>query len=119
MRLCPEPGCPTLVQSGRCGAHGGPRKAWTPKASTTPRLRGRANQQARERLFVATLQAGKGCALCAQPFRSLDEMIRDHIVPLAEGGQEDPSNQTNVQPLCKTCSDRKTREEARRGVKRW
>jgi 5-methylcytosine-specific restriction endonuclease McrA len=38
--------------------------------------------------------------------------IRDHIVPLAEGGQDIESN---VQPLCQTCSDIKTQAEAARG----
>jgi 5-methylcytosine-specific restriction protein A len=38
--------------------------------------------------------------------------IRDHIVPLAEGGRDDESN---VQPLCEECSDAKTIEESKRG----
>ena len=38
--------------------------------------------------------------------------IRDHVIPLAEGGEEIDSN---TQPLCKPCSDLKTATEARRG----
>jgi hypothetical protein len=41
--------------------------------------------------------------------------VRDHIVPLAEGGTEDESN---IQPLCLDCSDAKTERESMRGVRR-
>jgi 5-methylcytosine-specific restriction protein A len=41
--------------------------------------------------------------------------IRDHIVPLAEGGQD---TETNAQPLCQACSDTKTYAEAQRGRRR-
>ena len=41
--------------------------------------------------------------------------IRDHVVPLAEGGRED---ETNVQALCQICSDAKTATEAQRGSQR-
>ena len=41
--------------------------------------------------------------------------IRDHVVPLAEGGEDD---EENVQPLCQDCSDAKTREESKRGQRR-
>ena len=40
---------------------------------------------------------------------------RDHIKALAEGGTDDASN---VQGLCTTCHDAKTKEEAARGVRR-
>jgi 5-methylcytosine-specific restriction protein A len=42
-------------------------------------------------------------------------MIRDHIIPLAEGGQD---NETNEQILCFDCSRTKTAEESRRGCAR-
>jgi 5-methylcytosine-specific restriction protein A len=41
--------------------------------------------------------------------------IRDHIVPLAEGGLDAESN---IQALCQACSDAKTETEARRGMSR-
>lgn len=43
------------------------------------------------------------------------QMIRDHIIPLAEGGQDIESN---TQPLCQGCSDTKTQAESARGVRR-
>jgi 5-methylcytosine-specific restriction protein A len=42
--------------------------------------------------------------------------IRDHIVPLAEGGAE--GTEENEQPLCRAHSDAKTAEEAKRGARR-
>ena len=41
--------------------------------------------------------------------------IRDHIIPLAEGG---PDTDENTQPLCQACSDRKTASESQRGILR-
>jgi len=43
-------------------------------------------------------------------------VIRDHIIPIGEGGTEDDSN---IQPLCQSCSDAKTQRESARGVRRW
>jgi 5-methylcytosine-specific restriction endonuclease McrA len=42
-------------------------------------------------------------------------VIRDHVIPLAEDGRDD---ETNEQALCQDCSDTKTQEEAKRGVRR-
>jgi len=69
-----------------------------------PRLRGRALQAARAELFARE----PFCRLCRVSLAT----IRDHIVPLAEGGQE---AEHNVQPLCQVCSDRKTHRESERG----
>jgi 5-methylcytosine-specific restriction endonuclease McrA len=38
--------------------------------------------------------------------------IRDHVINLAEGGQD---TEDNVQALCQACSDAKTQREAERG----
>jgi 5-methylcytosine-specific restriction enzyme A len=42
-------------------------------------------------------------------------VIRDHIIPLAEGGADDG---TNTQAVCQSCSDAKTSREATRGRQR-
>lgn len=55
------------------------------------------------------------CILCLQSGRYTRPTIRDHVIPLFEGG---PDDDTNDQALCQTCSDLKTQEEARRGVRR-
>ena len=55
------------------------------------------------------------CRTCAQQGRKRVATIRDHIVSLAEGGTEDESN---IAPLCQTCSDTKTAQESLRGRQR-
>ena len=109
-RPCPVPGCPTLVLRGCCEAHGGVRKAWVKTAPGPPRLRGRANQQRRHRVFTRNPL----CVPCAAQGRVRVATIADHVVPLAQGGADDESN---LQGICKACHRVKTQGEAARG--RW
>jgi 5-methylcytosine-specific restriction enzyme A len=51
------------------------------------------------------------CNQCRR-FITLKEAIRDHVIPLAEGGVE---NATNEQLLCPDCDRVKTQAEALRG----
>ena len=55
------------------------------------------------------------CVLCRQMGRRTFAVIRDHVVPLAEGGIDYSSN---TQALCQDCSDAKTQAEALRGRQR-
>jgi 5-methylcytosine-specific restriction enzyme A len=105
LRPCAQPGCPVLVSKGRCPAHA--RPAWT---STNPvaRITGRRLQQMRQRLFAKHPL----CQLCEAQGRIALAVIRDHRVPLAEGGTDDESNE---QALCQSCSDTKTAAESQRG----
>lgn len=105
---CLHHGCPTLVHGGRCDRHGGVRAPWKPSVGQRPRLSGRRLQEERARLF----QREPLCRQCATEGRVSVATIRDHIVPWAEGGTDVRSN---LQPLCRECSDKKTHEEARRG----
>ena len=75
------------------------------------RLRGAELQQRRRLLF----QQEPLCRACRQQERVSPATVRDHIIPLGEGGTEDESN---AQPLCQDCHDAKTKEEARRGRRR-
>lgn len=104
LRCCARPGCPILVPSGYCEAH-----ARTPWAQAYPvtRTRGRALQRLRADLF----DRYPLCVLCLQQGRHRPSVIRDHIVPLFEGGQD---TETNVQALCQECSDAKTIRESTR-----
>lgn len=101
LRCCAEPGCPALVPKGRCPAHA--KAAWG-STTPTPRIRGRKLIRLRAELFVQE----PFCRVCKVRLAT----IRDHIVPLAEGGADEPSN---TQPLCLTCSDAKTVAESQRG----
>lgn len=99
--------CATLVYDGttRCQAH--QRKKWVQRAAYK-RESGRPLQRKRAELFAREPM----CRICAQHGRVRLATIRDHIVPLAEGGLDVDSN---VQPLCQPCSDAKTAAESQRG----
>jgi len=112
-RPCSHPGCGVLVRdgSGRCAKH--PRKAWVKPASkqATKRITGRRLQAMRAALFARD----PICAECRK--LGLVELAtqRDHIVPLAEGGLDDP---TNEQGLCDQHHEAKSLAEAIRGRRR-
>lgn len=74
------------------------------KAGATPRIRGDRWQKMRQR----TLLSGQGaCAKCGRVHPSNQV---DHIVPLEQGGSNDPAN---LQVLCVDCHKAKTAAEAR------
>lgn len=85
---------------------------WLTNGPSHPRIRGRALQRMRAALFVRF----PWCVLCLKAGRGqVKATIRDHIIPLAEGG---PDTNENCQAICQRCSDLKTREESERGVRR-
>jgi 5-methylcytosine-specific restriction protein A len=86
------------------------RTPWQESVTTPKRISGTTLQNLRKALF----EQEPLCRECVRHDRVRAATIRDHIIPIAEGGTEDPSN---IQPLCQTCSDEKTRQEASRG--RW
>jgi 5-methylcytosine-specific restriction protein A len=75
------------------------------------RVRGRELQRRRAQLFARQ----PWCALCLKQGRQTRATIRDHTIPLAEGGRDDA---TNEQPLCASCSKTKTDAESARGAAR-
>lgn len=84
---------------------------WTKVGPAPPRIRGRKLMQLRVRLFARQ----PWCVLCLQAGRFTRPTIRDHTIPLAEGGRDD---ETNDQAICADCHRLKTREESARGVRR-
>jgi 5-methylcytosine-specific restriction enzyme A len=110
LRVCAERGCARLTDQTRCAQHQQPgNPGWqTRRGNEHTRIRGRTLKRLRERLFTDE----PFCRLCKVRLAE----IRDHIVPLAEGGSEDLEN---TQPLCRLCSDAKTQAEARRGRERF
>jgi len=113
----PCPGCKQVIPRGvaRCAACTETRDqahGWhSRQGHQVTRLRGRALQKARQHLFRAEAL----CRLCRANGRYKPATVRDHIVPLAEGGTDDDAN---IQPLCRDCSDAKTRQEQQRGRRR-
>lgn len=110
LRPCPVQRCPNLVRSGRCEAHGGERKAWRSQAPPPERLRGRANQKARIALFAREPL----CRPCSEAGRTRLATIRDHVIPLTQGGTETTDNE---QPICADCHQVKTQREAEHGAR--
>ena len=109
-RYCCEPTqtCRTIVQKGRCAQHQKP--AWS-RDQAPKRIRGPELQQLRAELFAREPL----CRPCVKDGRVRAATIRDHIVPLAEGGTEDTAN---IQPICHDCHKAKTIEESMRGRRR-
>ena len=108
---CGFPGCGVLVRDGgsRCVKH--PKEAWVKPVTATKRVTGRKLQALRSKLF----NANPLCAECERQGRVTLATQRDHIIPLAEGGQDDDGN---VQGLCEACHDAKSKSESKRGQAR-
>jgi 5-methylcytosine-specific restriction protein A len=113
LQPCPYPHCRRLVRAGRCSKHQVPgAPAWRSAHGPPPaRLRGRGLQRARAALFAAHPL----CVSCLAQGRHTPATIRDHVIPLAEGGRDDAGNE---QALCHDCSNAKTRSESARGGRR-
>ena len=109
-RACRVQGCRHVVTHDTpCSDH--PSIAgyrWGKAGQQTARLNGHQNTLARKRLFARHPL----CVMCEAEGRTSAAVIRDHIVPLAEGGTEDDAN---CQGLCQAHHDAKTHEESMRG----
>jgi 5-methylcytosine-specific restriction protein A len=81
-----------------------------PDIIPVPRLRGRELQRRRARLF----ETQPWCVRCLEVDIKTRAVIRDHKVPLVEGGTEEESNE---QGLCLDCWDVKKGNDAQRGVR--
>lgn len=84
------------------------RPKWEQSRGGVKRISGRKLQAQRHALFTREPL----CRVCKAAGRVTLASVRDHIVPLAEGGQD---MDDNVQPLCGDCHDEKTATESRRG----
>jgi len=114
-RACPD--CGRASVAGTCPIHGSRpfsrTNRWDLGRPPVVRLRGWKLTQARRRLFARRPL----CEMCEakSPAIYTAAEIRDHRVPLAEGGDESPENE---QALCKRCHFEKTETEKRRGLQR-
>jgi 5-methylcytosine-specific restriction protein A len=92
--------------SARCDAH--KVKAWSKYADAPQRVTGHKLRRLRDELFSREPL----CRPCSSNGHTTLATIRDHIVPLAEGGTDDPAN---IQPICETCHEIKSKAERLRG----
>lgn len=119
---CKRSGCGAVTRdpSGYCDAHKGDAKSgkfadqW--RGSRQSRGYGAGWEGKRQAVFARDKGLCQEClrmGIITAPVGR--RRICDHVMPKAEGGSDDMSN---LQTLCKTCSDRKTADEAARGRRR-
>ncbi|WKX00956.1 HNH endonuclease signature motif containing protein [Rhodococcus aetherivorans] len=98
--------CRRTFTGSRCPC----RKAW--EGSTRTGQTSGTNSRRWRRLRERILQESPLCSTCQRELAT----VLDHRVPVAEGGAM--WSESNLQGLCRSCSDRKTQEEAQRGRRR-
>lgn len=109
LRPCAYPGCPTLVESGRCAVHK-PVTTWVRDMD-----RQRLYNSTRWRKFRITYLASHPfCIECLRVGKYTPAEHVDHITP----HRGDPVKfwQGPFQPMCASCHSRKTLEEMREGA---
>lgn len=112
-RPCTEPGCPVLVQGGRCPAHLSAvrKKVDAQRGTSTERGYGTRWRKAR----ATYLKRHPLCVLCEAERRITPATVVDHIIP-HKGDSALFWDTGNWQSLCKTHHDSKTaREDGRWG----
>lgn len=92
---CLEPGCPALVDRGRCASHQQTKKPWQGGAG------GLGYGRQWRKLRAQVLEEEPFCRLCGAPGVEVD-----HIIGRARGGTDDRSN---LRGLCHSCHAIKTR----------
>lgn len=109
--VCKHPGCGALVHDGtrRCAKHPKRGGGWGDDSKRV--VKGAALTRARQELFARSPL----CAQCLARGRVTLATIRDHIVPLAFGGEDEDSN---IQALCAACHDVKSQAEREQGAVR-
>jgi len=111
-RPCRQAGCnhTTTESHGYCTEHEHLKVNWSSNRHAHKRTRGTKWQKIRK----AILQRDKGlCQECLRNNRVTPAAIVDHIKPISKGGGDEF---TNLQALCKSCHDIKTRQEAERST---
>jgi len=108
-KACSHPMCPEHQAPdgrGMCTAHIKPR----PKPSLAKRTSDSFYNKTRWRnARRRVLLTEPLCRICMESHRATEAKIVDHIIRRShEGAEYDPNN---LMPLCKSCHDRKTRDE--------
>jgi 5-methylcytosine-specific restriction enzyme A len=107
LKICLEPGCFGLSDQSRCPEHRRARERFRGSAAARgydARYR-RLRKQAIDAHIARYGQVCPGYGVSPHT-ATRAELSVDHIVPLADGGRNDPSN---FQVICLTCNKRKGR----------
>lgn len=110
MRVCAEPGCPTLTGTPYCAAHTRTRAPDAP-------FRGTATQRGYDSKWAQYARRFRHlnpyCRPCANEGIKSPTALVDHIQPVT--GPKDPMfwRPMNHQPICRSCHARKTHAEGR------
>jgi len=107
-RPCAVPGCPGITRERYCEKHAAmPRQREYDRHRPNSAMRGFGRPWRRLREFILSRDP-----LCVNPFGIEGHVALstdvDHILPVAQGGTEEPSN---LQGLCHSCHSRKTATE--------
>lgn len=95
MRVCAEPGCPTLVTKGRCQQHR--------RESPTYTQRDWAERKRRAAAVTAWVTVhGWWCPGYQVPAHESHDLTADHTTAVTHGGLEGP-----LTVMCRTCNSRK------------
>jgi 5-methylcytosine-specific restriction protein A len=107
LKPCAQPGCPNLVESGRCADHDRKRQYYRdhPRGSSTAQGYGQRWRRARARF----LRAHPLCVRCGAV-----ATVVDHKVP-HRGNPTLFWDEANWQSMCKPCHDAKTARQGRWG----
>ncbi|ERS12017.1 DNAse [Marinobacter sp. EN3] len=105
--MCPET---TSEANGYCLKHQAKASGWVSPTRGSSTQRGYGGRWRRLRLQI--LERDKGlCQICLPEGKVMPAVAVDHIVPKAEGGNDDPEN---LQAICKRCHKLKTEMESKR-----
>ena len=108
LKPCSYPGCASLVESGRCGAHAVVPGRWT-RDRSRQRLYGRRWQRFR----AAYLAEHPWCVACERIGITTPAEHVDHVVP--HKGDVGRFWAGPFQALCPSCHSKKTASETGRG----
>lgn len=112
LKPCAAPQCGALVRGQRhCDKHAHLSKPWATSRRSDKALAGRPWRRLREQILERDSYLCK-CDDCQNAGRARLAHEVDHIIPIARGGTDDPSN---LRAINRDCHRMKTQAEAAQG----
>jgi 5-methylcytosine-specific restriction protein A len=105
-RPCTHPGCPELVDKGRCPEHR--RQDQQQRDTKTPEERRFYSSARWQAIRADQLRREPLCRDCKVEGRVTIAKVADHVTPRRQGGSDDPSN---LQSQCWRHHQRKRQQE--------